>query len=60
MSVAPTSIDTHTRGVKVSARGGSDDTPNRNNASPGDMSATPTKSNDSDGLGVSFTSARQA
>ncbi len=61
MSVAPRSIDTQTRGaVKSPPVAGSDDTPNRNSARPGDMSAMPTKSNDSDGSGLSFASTRQA
>ena len=37
-----------------------EETPNRNSASPGDISAMPRKSKDSDGSGVSLGSTRQA
>ena len=61
ISSTPTSIDTHTRGaVKSPPSAGSEETPNRNSARPGDISAMPTKSKDSEGSGLSLSSTNQA
>ena len=60
ISVTPISIGTHTRGAAAVPCPGMDDTPNRKSASPGDISAMPRKSKDSDGCGVSRGSTRQA
>ena len=60
ISEAPTSIETQTLGAVAVPSAGMDDTPNRNSASPGDISAMPRKSNDSDGSGVSRGRTRQA
>jgi hypothetical protein len=61
MRVTPTSIETHTRGAEKSPPSwGSEDTPKRNSARPGDISAIPRKSNDSDGSGESLASTREA
>ena len=57
---APISIGTQTFGAAAVPSPGMEETPYRNSASPGDISAMPRKSNDSDGSGVSFGSTRQA
>lgn len=60
ISAAPNSIETQTRGALAEPSVGIDETPNKNNARPGDISAMPRKSNDSDGSGVSRGRTRQA
>ena len=51
----PARAETHTRGaVKSPPSPGSEETPNRNSARPGDISSMPKKSNDSDGTGRSL------
>ena len=55
ISRTPTSIDTQTRGaLKSPCSPGRLETPKRNRARPGESSSMPTKSNDSDGCGVSL------
>jgi hypothetical protein len=61
ISSTPTSMGTHTRGAENSpCSWGSDETPKRNRARPGDISAMPRKSKDSEGSGVSLSSTRHA
>jgi hypothetical protein len=60
ISRTPTSMDTHTLGADTVPSPGMEETPNRNRARPGDISAMPTKSKDSDGSGRSLSSTNQA